>query len=339
MFVLRRDVLLVAAAVLAVACEREAPVYELSGETMGTSYSVALAKPPEDTDFDSLKHKIEAQLATITSRMSTYEPDSELSRFNAEHSTDWQRVSAQLCLAIREAQAVSVATMGAFDITVGPLVDLWGFGPPGSRDTVPSAEEIEHALQSVGYRNLETNCDALAIRKHSPELRIDLSAFAKGLAVDYLSSLLDSEDLRNYVVEIGGEVRARGVNARGQAWRIAVERPNIKERGVQQVLNVSDKSVATSGDYRNYFTVDGKRYSHTIDPRTGAPVDHDLVAVTVVTSTAVWADGLATALLVLGPDEGLQFATDNSIAALFLVHRIDGVEALESPEFRAISQH
>ena len=335
---LRRDLLVIAASLLAVACDRGGTTLELTGATMGTSYAVALSNPPGDTDLATLETEIGARLDSISSRMSTYEPESELSRFNARHSTDWLAVSAELCLAIRDALAISDATMGAFDITVGPLVDLWGFGPSGTRTTRPAEAEIALAMSSVGYEKVETDCNSPALRKLAPQLRIDMSAYAKGLAVDQLAELLDRRDLSDYLVEIGGEVRARGTNSRGQRWRVAIEQPAVNERKVQRVLSVTDKAVATSGDYRNFFIVDGRRYSHTIDPRTGVPVDHELAAVTVVADRTAQADALATALLVLGPEHGHQFAVDNDIAALFLVRSNGDIAALESGAFAALGE-
>jgi thiamine biosynthesis lipoprotein len=324
---------------LATGCSRGEPVYELRGGTMGTSYSIAIVAPPAATDLESLQLAIEGRLADITLRMSTYEPASELSRFNAHGGTEWQTVSQALCDAIHASLQLSRETGGAFDITVGRLVDLWGFGPAGSRNTTPPAAEIEEALQLVGADKIETDCDVPAIKKTAPGVSADLSAYAKGLAVDELAGLLDERQIANYLVEIGGEIRAQGSNSRGNPWRIAVERPATNERGVQRVIDVTNRAVATSGDYRNFYTVDGARYSHTIDPQTGRPVTHQLAAVTVIAEQAARADALATALLVLGPRDGVSFATDKDIAALFLVYRDGEIDEIEAPAFAAVVAH
>ena len=292
---------------------------EFTGTTMGTSYSVTLADDLSAKDTDRLQENIAFELSRLENVMSTYIEESELSTFNRNGASSWIAVSAELCAAIDEALRISHFTGGAFDITVGPLVNLWGFGPGSAGKKPPQDEKVAAALQSTGFRKLETDCQKPAIRKSDPSLYIDLSAYAKGLAVDEVSKLLFDSDLGNHLVEIGGEIRVRGSNRSGHSWRIAIEKPHDTQRTVQRVIGLSDQALATSGNYRNFYVVDGERFSHTIDPRSGRPVDHSLAAVTVVGERAAWADAIATALLVMGPVAGPAFAEKHEIAALFSV--------------------
>ena len=311
------------------------PVQELVGSTMGTTFSVKIVDPPAYLDLVALQAEIQAALDDINQTMSTYIEDSALSRFNASASTDWQDVPGELCHAIEAAGVVSGFTGGAFDVTVSPLVDLWGFGPPDSNDEPPADEVIDATMDDVGYMKLEVDCSVPAMRKTLPGVSVDLSAFAKGHAVDLVSELLNVHGLPDYLVEIGGEMRMRGLNAKQEHWVIAVESPRHSERSVQVVVNLTNAALATSGDYRNYFEHDGTFYSHTIDPRTGRPVSHDAASVTVVADTAAFADAAATALLVLGPDQGLALADRENIAALFLLRSGEKFEERMSQSFQA----
>lgn len=298
---------------------RERPVQELVGSTMGTTFSVKVVAPPENLDLPALQRDIQAVLDGINNAMSTYLDDSELSRFNASDSVDWIEVSPELCHAVEAARVVSEFTGGAFDVTVGPLVNLWGFGPSESAFEPPGNDTLTAAMQDIGYTKLGVDCTMPALRKASAGVYVDLSAFAKGYAVDQVAELLDARELPDYLVEIGGEMRMRGNNTRSEPWAIAIETPDRSARTVQTVVHLSDAAMATSGDYRNFFEHEGRFYSHTIDPRTGYPVAHNGASVTVVADTAAFADAAATALLVLGPDAGMELAEQQSIAAYFLL--------------------
>jgi thiamine biosynthesis lipoprotein len=291
--------------------------HELSGATMGTTYNVKLLDPDAEFANPVLQQDIEGLLADLNGRLSTYRTDSELSQFNASDSLHWSAVSQELCDVVAAAQAVSEQTSGAFDITVGPLVNLWGFGPDGSISSPPSDESIRLTADAVGYQHLQTDCAAPAMQKNLAALYIDLSAYAKGYAVDRLAMLLDTRGVDDYLVEVGGELRLRGKNAFDKAWVIGIERPAFSARVVQTTVGLSDTAIATSGDYRNYFEFDGEYFSHTIDPRSGRPVTHQGASVTVVAESAAFADAMATALLVLGPEQGLEFADREGIAAFF----------------------
>ena len=322
--------------IIAASCDDRAErvsVVEFTGMTMGTSYSVKLVGVPESMDMEWLRWQLQQELTSIEQQMSTYIADSELSQFNARRSVDWFEVSPELCNAVANALAISAASRGAFDITVGPLVNLWGFGPDGSNVEPPDEQSIASERNNVGYTALHADCSAPALRKDRPDVYVDLSAFAKGYGVDRLAAILDRERLERYLVEIGGELRMRGLNANGEKWGIAIESPHRSGRAVQTIVRLTDVAVATSGDYRNFFEHEGRIYSHTIDPRTGYPVTHTAASVTVLAETAAVADAMATALLVLGPDDGLRFAEREGLAALFLVRSNSETEEVASSSF------
>ncbi|MCH8302628.1 MAG: FAD:protein FMN transferase [Proteobacteria bacterium] len=310
--------------------------YQLSGPTMGTRFSVAVVTESE-FDQQQLQARIHETLDDVDRRMSTYRTDSEVSKFNHSSSTDWIPVSRALCEAVDEAIELSNLTGGAFDITVGPLVDLWGFGPGDSLNEPPSDDAIAEAISRTGRVHLHANCEIPAIRKDLAGLHIDLSAYAKGLAADEIASLLDNQGIANYLVEIGGDLRARGHNASKTKWRIAIESPYQPGNAVEKIIHIHDLSVATSGDYRNFFEFEGQRYSHTIDPRTGRPVAHDLASVTVLADDAAQADALATALMVLGPEAGMVFAERQSIAAYLLLRDGSSITERMSTQFMALT--
>lgn len=314
-----------ALALLLAACGDPAlRLVELSGSTMGTTYTVKVVGMPAELKKKTLHAEIEEKLNMINAEMSTYDRESELSRFNTNRSTDWVETSSDLATVVREAQHVSELTAGAFDVTVAPLVDLWGFGPEDRQDRIPSPREIAATATRIGYTHVRTRGSPPAIRKDLPDLHIDLSAIAKGYAVDQITELLESRGIANYLVEIGGELRGRGHNDAGNRWRIGIEQPAYGSRDVYAVITINDVGVATSGDYRNFFEKDGVRYSHTINPVTGRPVTHALASVTVIGYSTTEADALATGLLVLGPEEGYRLAEREGIAACFIVRTDDG---------------
>jgi thiamine biosynthesis lipoprotein len=323
---------------LAVACgdsNERLPQQELAGLTMGTTYSVTLVAPPPEIDIETLRGDVEAILLDVEQAMSTYLSDSDLTHFNMSRSIDWFGTSQMLCAAVAGAQSISEYTDGAFDVTVGPLVNLWGFGPDGSVAKPVDKKLIAAAIGTVGHARLRADCTIPALRKSLPELYVDLSAYAKGYAVDRIAEVLDNEGVANFLVEIGGELRLRGSNASSEKWAIAIENPSSEGRSIQSIVSLADTAVATSGDYRNFFEYNGERYSHTIDPRTGSPVSHNGASVTVLADIAATADALATALLVLGPDEGFEFAENEKIAALFLLRAGDEIEERMTTQFAA----
>ncbi len=323
---------------LLAACGRDArlPQYELTGSALGTTFSVLLVAPGELFSEDELRSSILQALEDIDRLASTWREDSELSRFNTNASNTWIDTSLEFCEAIERALEIGRITDGAFDITVGPLVNLWGFGPEGTVSEPPAEDRLRAVRGQVGYQQLQTRCDMPAVQKRTGSVYVDLSGWAKGYAVDKLAALLDQRALKDYLVEIGGELRVRGHNADGLKWAIAVEAPSTTKRVPHSVLRLTDVSIATSGDYRNYFDHDGNKYSHTIDPRTGYPISHALAAVTVVNESAAYADAMATALLVLGPTKGPERAEQLGVAAYFLIRNNTDFEEVESPSFETL---
>ena len=303
-------------AMLICACARDDQrVRQLKGSALGTFYSVKVVDLPAELSAEELSGDINRLLREVDAMMSTYRDDTELSRFNALGSTDWFRVSPETVEVVKEALAVSRLTDGAFDITVGPLVNIWGFGPDTGEDKIPSDQEIAKRMARVGHWHVRTRDEPPALRKALADVYIDLSAIAKGYAVDKVASHLESMGIIDYMVEIGGELRLKGNNAQGGPWRIAIEQPTSQRRAIHSVVEVKNGAVATSGDYRNYFEVNGKQYSHTIDPRTGSPIDHHLASVTVIADSAMFADAVATALMVIGTETGYALAQRQGLAA------------------------
>jgi len=336
----RAVVLPLLASIIAIGCSDDSVLasYDLHGNTMGTTFNVTLVAPSAQTDLEHLKSGIHEKLEHIENIASTYRADSELSRFNANPSTDWVSVLPELCDMIAAAQEVSDTTGGAFDITVGPLVNLWGFGPQQSEPELPTDEEVAAAQLKVGNVKLQTNCEQSMLRKTIADVYVDLSGWAKGYAVDEIAELLDSGQLTNYLVEIGGELRVSGHNAEQRDFAIAIEKPLQNNEMDHSIVRLSNVAVATSGDYRNFYVHDGQRYSHTIDPRTGRPVTHNLTGVTVVTSSTAYADAMATALLVLGPEDGHALAEQLELASYFLVRTDSGIEEISTLQFARLRQ-
>ncbi len=301
---------------------------------MGTTFSIKVSKLPSNLQESELKQQIMALLTDLDAQMSTYKPDSELNQFNHSSKTDWVNVSPSLYRVIKEAYRIYNLSSGAFDITVGPLVNLWGFGPDLATLKAPKDQTIADIKNKIGSSHLHFDDDLFKIKKDNTELFLDLSAIAKGYAVDQVASLLESLNIHDYMVEIGGELRLKGLNSHQQKWRIAVERPAANERSIQKVLAITNTAVATSGDYRNFFEVDGVRFSHTIDPRTGKPIVHHLASVTVLHPASMTADALATAFMVLGAEQGLQLAEAQNIPALFIVKTPEGFKEIPSTLFQ-----
>ena len=332
----RRPLFLVLA-FLVVGCGREPGEVVLQGPTMGTYYRVRVIA--ESGDREAIQGLVEERLDAVDRAMSTYRDDSEISRFNRLAAGESLVFSEETWAVLELAWRVREESGVAFDPTVGPLVDAWGFGAPGRNPEPmpPGEDELTQLRQGVGA--IELSSEDRRVLKLVAHTALDLSAIAKGWAVDRVSEDLTNAGYANHLVEIGGEVRTAGHSSTGDPWRIAIERPpgqsdaegseDTLPPGLQQVLEFTDGALATSGDYRNYWERDGTRYSHTIDPRTGRPVEHALASASVVHETCAIADAYATALMVLGPDDGLRWANENNIATLLLVYR--GTELQEHP--------
>lgn len=314
--------------------ERSVYPLQYSDTIMGTTFTIKAPVLPAALTSQQLEIQIKTLLNQLDGQMSTYKQDSELSRFNQSQSLEWQTVSHGLYEVLQQAEAVSLLSKGAFDITVGPLVNLWGFGSDNVGLNAPSEDAITQQLTTIGFKLLNLNAEMQQIKKQQSELYLDLSAIAKGYAVDRVGLLLEQQGVLNYMVEIGGELRLKGRNIQGKPWRIGVEKPTAEQRMLQKVLALTDISLATSGDYRNFFEVDGVRFSHTIDPRTGRPITHKLASVTILSDTTMKADALATALMVLGEKEGFQLAEQQQLSALFIIKTEAGFREQATAAFR-----
>jgi len=300
------------------------------GLTMGTTYTVKVA-PPLPVDRAELAAGIAAVLDEVDGRMSTYKPDSELSRLNTNPGLDWLPISAPLANILGVALDISRLTDGAYDITIGPLVNLWGFGPGDRPRQVPDEATLATTRQRVGYKFIELDPRTPALRRHAPDLYLDLSSIAQGFGSDAVGKYLSARGIRNFMVDVSGEILARGVNAAGQPWHIGIERPVATEGDIERVIVLRDVAMATSGDYRNYFEQGGIRYSHLIDPASGRPIGHRLASVSVLAPTATRADGLATALMILGPERGYELAMREKMPALFIMRTDSGFEEHWTP--------
>ena len=304
----------------------------LQGRTMGTTYSIKVVATIEQVKALQLQQKIDSALKQVNQEMSTYIPDSELSQFNSNHSTEAVELSVGLTRVMKESLRLGELSEGKLDVTVGPLVNLWGFGPDQRPETVPSDEILAATQKRVGLQNITLVNNLLS--KKIPKLYVDLSTIAKGYGVDIIAELIEANGITNYLVEIGGELRLKGFKSTGELWAIAIEKPLTDERSVQQVIIPKDNAVATSGDYRIYFEADGIRFSHIIDPATGKPITHRLASVTVIHPSSMTADGLSTALMVMGVEKGMAFAVENDLAALFITKTEHGFSEQFTVKFK-----
>lgn len=303
----------------------EPELVSLSGDTMGTTFSVSTSHPMSTNDLNDLKIQILENLNAIEEVASNYRDSSEVSRFNSGPYNEWLPISEALCSMLSLALQASEDSGGAFDITVGPLVELWGFGKTSSTTKPPSTADIDLARSTIGSSNIDVDCRRNAANKTRPNLAIDLSGWAKGYAVDQIAVQLERLGLQNFIVEVGGEIRAKGRPDSTRNFVVAIENPLSPQHSHLPRIKLVDGAIATSGNYRNFFEFDGRRYSHTIDPRTGWPTTHNLEAVTVMHPSAAYADALATALLVLGPREGPSLANTLGLAAYFAESTEDGL--------------
>ena len=296
---------------------------------MGTSWSV---KVNAKTGFNAeLNQAIQAELDLIDNLMSNWKDNSDINRFNRSELNSCTEVSSSTLAVVLLAQRISSLSNGAFDISIGPLIDLWGFGTEIlASDEAPDDEEIKKVLDTTGIEHMYLT-DTELCKRNTP-IHLNVSGLAKGYAVDRVANLLQEQGFSNYLVEVGGELRGQGVNGRGKVWTVGVEQPN-DELGANQVLTavqLKDGAVATSGDYRNFYTLENQRYSHIIDPTTGYPVTHNAASVTVRANNSIEADAWATALLVLGPETGIEVADKKDLAVLMILRNSNGFDTVTS---------
>jgi len=307
-------------------------VLALAGETMGTTWSVKLVAPPTAKP-DALAAMIQRELDAVVAQMSPWEPLSDLSRYNRAAAGSWTALPPAFTAVLRCALEIAEQTDGAFDPTLGALVDLWGFGPRPFSGAPPQAGDIAAALDATGWRRLVLDGDSLL---QPGGLRLDLNGIAKGFAVDQVAEALDRAGARSYLVEVGGELRGTGAKPDGQPWWVELERPPTANDAPRTLVALHGLAVATSGDYRRFFEHDGRRYAHTLDPATAAPSASGAVSVTVLHASAMRADAYATALTVMTPDAALAFAAEHGLAALIVATGPRGLEERLSPALAAM---
>jgi thiamine biosynthesis lipoprotein len=331
-----RPAMVVAFATAIAGCFNSAvPVSEISGSTMGSTYSVKWVAVDGAPEPEILQAILDESLALFDAQVSTWRDDSDLARFNALPSGSCQSMPQSVLDMVRLADTLNTASNGGFDVTVAPLLDIWGFTHGDGMQVVPLQTDIDAALLDVGQQHLRIDGNELCKERG---LQIDFSSLAAGYMVDQVTEQLLSLGISSYMVEMTGELKAAGTKPGGRPWRIAIEEPRDEERTVRLIVELDGYGVSTSGDYRNYFEYEGKRYSHTVDPLTGWPVMHDLASVTVMDPSALMADGLSTLLMVLGPDKGWEYAQENNVAALFVLREGDGFISRQTPPFEALIQ-
>jgi len=320
-------------AVTLTACGFVEKVEEFGGPTMGSTYSVKYVSTAHTPAPDALKAETAAILATVDEQLSTYRNDSAVSTFNRAPAGSCQAMPAALLTLVRTGEVLARESGGAFDLTLEPLLNLWGFGPQAQGDQVPSAQQLAEARQRSGQQHLRIEGQQLC---KDVDLQLDFNAIAAGYTVDRIIARLGELGVSSALVEVTGELKAVGKKPEGQPWRIAIEAPLDDRRVAQRILQLDGYGISTSGDYRNYFEKNGVRYSHTLDPQTGAPIRHKLAAVTVADPSTLRADGLSTVLMVLGPERGLAFAEQAGIAAFFVTRDGEGFVTQSSTAFEQL---
>lgn len=315
--------------------QTEQPMLEIHGRTMGTFYSVKVVG-----DFpggqQALQSQVDSLLKHYNDEISTYDPNSMLSKFNQQQTTAAFPISQDMADLAICAVRTGQRTHGLLDATVGPLVNLWGFGPDRRPIKTPTDAQIAAARKRVGINRLhvEVSADHATLRKDIPDIYVDFSTFGEGFAADKIADFLESRGAHNYLVDIAGASRSRGLNAKNEKWKLAIQKPTDEIDAVQAIIVPDGRGVSTSGSYRNYFELDGKRYSHIIDPDTGRPITHRLVSATVITPTALEADALDTALMVMGPEKAMAFAKQQHLAVYLVIKTDKGFKAEYSEAFK-----
>ncbi|MGI2108028.1 FAD:protein FMN transferase [Shewanella frigidimarina] len=325
--------LLPALLLLVSACSSPEPIISLSGSTMGTTYHIKVVNSDRLPEAQLLQAEIDMALEVVNDQMSTYRSDSELSKFNQLQVQQSVKVSADTIKVIEEGIRLYQETDGALDITLGPVVNLWGFGPDKRPTTIPTQAQIDNAKAKMGIKELSIK--GLTLTKHNADLYVDLSSIAKGFGVDKIAAILDKYHVSGYLVEIGGELNVKGTKDDNTPWRVAVEQPTTEGQAVQQVIEPGTMSLATSGDYRNFYQENGERFSHLIDPRNGYPIKHQLASATVLHSSCMTADGYATAMMVLGTKASLALAKEKNLAIMLIEKQEQGYQVYYSDAFKS----
>jgi FAD:protein FMN transferase len=312
------------------ACGSSDSLESFGGPTMGSTYSIKYVRVPGGPNVADVQPEVEAILAQVDQQMSTYRSDSDIERFNVLPANSCQPMPAGVLQLVRYGEQLSADSQGSYDLTVEPLLDLWGFGPQARVERVPTAEQITEVLQRVGHAHLRIEGDRLC--KDAP-VEVDFNSIAAGYAVDLIAARLQALGIHSFLAEATGELKAVGKKPDGSPWRVALEAPRDDQQVAQKIVDLDGYGVSTSGDYRNYFEQGGQRYSHTFDALTGAPITHALASVTVITPSTLVADGLSTLLLILGPERGWAYAEEHKIAAFFVIRADKGFIIRSNPEF------
>ncbi|MDG6465768.1 FAD:protein FMN transferase [Glaesserella parasuis] len=331
-------------AVMLSACNKEPQQIAFEGKTMGTTYHIKYIDDGSLTNLpkpEEVQRQMDTLLKMVNNEMSTYQKDSQISQFNQMKEADKPfEIASDFAKVAKEAVRLNKVTEGALDVTVGPLVNLWGFGPDKRLNKAPTEEQIAERATWVGIEKLvlDDNATKATLTKKVPELYLDLSAIAKGFGVDKLADYLEQLGVQHYLVEIGGELRGKGLNLKGQPWRIAVEKPEFAQGTSSQiVVPLHNLGMATSGNYRNYFEDEqGNRLSHIIDPKALRPISHNLASITVFAPTTMTADGLSTGLYVLGAEKALEVAERENLAIFLIIKKGDGYETKMSSAFEKL---
>lgn len=326
---------LVSVVVVLVACGNGDSLESFGGPTMGSTYSIKYVRHAGIAEPAQVQLEVERILRDVDQQMSTYRNDSDIERFNALPANSCQTLPAAVLELVRVGEQLSEQSEGAYDLTVEPLMNLWGFGPQGREEKVPDPAVLAETLQRVGYRHLRIDGDRLC---KDAAVEVDFNSIAAGYAVDTIAARLESMGIHDYLAEATGELKAKGKKLDGSAWRIALEAPRDDQQVAERIIQVDGYGVSTSGDYRNYFLQDGRRYSHTFDARSGAPVLHSLASVTVIHPSALMADGLSTLLLILGPERAWDYAEKHDIGAFFVIRADTGFVIRTSAAFERLSR-
>lgn len=304
------------------------------GPTMGSRYSIQYVRRASTPGPKAVQAEVENILAEVDRQFSTYRSDSDIERFNNLPANHCQKMPTPILELIRVGEQLSSQSEGSYDLTVEPLLNLWGFGPQAREEKVPSAEALAEVQQRVGHSHLRIDGDQLC---KDAAVEVDFNSIAAGYAVDTIAARLEALGIHDYLAEATGELKAVGKKLDGSPWRIALEEPRDDQQVAERIIAVDGYGVSTSGDYRNYFEQGGRRYSHTFDARTGTPVLHTLASVTVIHPSALMADGLSTMLLILGPERGWDYAQTHDIAAFFVIRADTGFVTRTNQAFERLA--
>ena len=330
-------VILIIISLLIFSCSQEKNYNaKLSGNTMGTFYFIEVIDVPIKLKIKTIQSEIDDTLMRVNKILSNWDKNSEISKINKIGINSTIKISEELNEVFKTAIEINTKSNGFFDLTLDPIIELWGFGYDSKQlETIPTDEQIKKSLSSVGQKKfLKLDFNKNELTKKIKNLKINLSSIGKGYGIDIIGKKLDQLGIKNYIINIGGDILTKGYNSKKKDWVIGVENPNIKEKLIKEIVNITDKGLATSGDYKNFFTKNGIKYSHIINPKTGKPITHSTKSVTVIHENSLKADGWATAFLSIGSLEGLKIAEKEKIAVMFIDKIDNNLTKFKSTEFK-----